>query len=576
MTGGNIPAGPRLGLRVAAALCLLLHAGISLGQAAPPPAGQILQNTQQSLPSRAPPREGLSLQVPQAPAATAANVKGRIAVRAYRIVGNTAFDERTLLRSIASRTGSLSLADLYAAADALTRYYRRHGYLVARAYIPAQKIEHGLVTIAVLEGRFDHIATRDHARISDARIERTLASAICPNSDTCRGALIEQGSLERGLLILNDTPGVHAAARLSPGHATGTSDLEVDAEPAPLFAGSASLDNGGDYYTGNIRAITNLWVNDPAGIGDQLTLQGVGSLVHGQLGYGALGYSIPLGYNGLRFGVRGWDLYYALGGRYETLDAHGTAYGGDATLSWPFVRSLTSNVYGSFSYGQRRFHDTDGAVGVSDRRRISNRYEASLTGDAQDELFGAPALTTYSLAGAWGQLGLDQDLTLTDAFTARTAGHYAKVDLQLTRLQSVLVRSSIYLKVLAQDSFKNLDSYEKLALGGPDAVRAYPAGDGLVDKCVLGSAEWRQQLARLATGVLEGVVFYDWAIGRAEASPWQSGPDTITLHGEGAGLNWASAGGAQIRSFVAVRGDRPWTAAPDHRVEFGLSASTVF
>jgi hemolysin activation/secretion protein len=278
----------------------------------------------------------------------------------------------------------------------------------------------------------------------------------------------------------------------------------------------------------------------------------------------------------LRFGVRGWDLYYALGGRYQSLDASGSAYGGDATLSYPFVRSLTSNLYGSFSYGQRRFHDTDGAVGISDRRRISNRFETSLNGDVQDELFGVPALTTYSLVWAYGRLGLDQNLTLTDDLTARTGGYYEKLNLELTRLQPILPRSSIYLKVLGQDSFKNLDSYEKLALGGPDAVRAYPAGDGLVDKGVLASAEWRQQLMRFPAGALEGVVFYDWATGRTEASPWQIGPDTLSLHGEGVGLNWGSAGGAQVRSFVAIRGDRPWLAAPDHRIEFGLSVSTVF
>lgn len=561
----------------ATALSFAGLSGTAFAQTAPPAPGQILKNIEQSLPGRpmASPGE-LNIQVPEAPAATPESMAARITVRGYRITGNTVFDQQTLLGVIGSYVGRLTLAELQAAAREITRYYREHGYMVARAYVPQQRVAGGIVTIAVLEGQFDRIDTHGASRVGDERVRRTVGKAVCPHGSECLGALVERDAVERGLLILDDTPGVQAAARLSQGEEIGTSRLDVEVAPTPLLTGSASLDNGGDYYTGSLRAISNLWINSPAGIGDQVSLQAVGSIIHGDLGYGALGYSLPLGYDGLRFGLRGWDMYYKLGADYSYLGAHGIAYGGDATLTYPFIRSVDANVYGSLSYGDRRFHDYSDAVGVSDTRRISDRVEAALSGDFQDELFGVPAYNNYSIVYAQGRMGLDAALSAVDALSARTAGRYDKMNVQVSRLQTIFTRSALYVRALAQSSSKNLDAYEKLSLGGPDAVRAYPAGDSLADKGFLYTVEWRQRLAQLWRGALEGTVFYDYATGRTNAFPWQPRPNGVVLHGPGVGLNWALPDQTTLRSFVAFRGDRPWTAAPDHGAEYGLLLSTVF
>jgi hemolysin activation/secretion protein len=551
---------------------VLAVCGSAVAQPAVPPSpGQILRDIERSLPSRpmsAP--EGGNIEVPEAPAATPESLQQTLTVRGYRLVGNTVFDEKALLELIANHTGSLSLRDLQAAAEELTRYYRSRGFLVARVYVPQQQIQDGMVTLAVLEGRYDRMDTHGSARVSNDRVRRTIGSATCPSGTECQGALINRDALERGLLVLNDTPGAHAAARLSPGTETGTSSLDLDVTRLPLLSGSATLDNNGDYYTGGLRAGANLWVSSPAGIGDQLSLQGLGSVIHGHLGYGALGYSVPLGYNGLRFAVRGWDMYYKLGDAYSPLNNHGIAYGGDATLSYPIIRSQSANLYGTLSYGERRFHDYADAVKLSDLRRISGRVEAGLSGDFQDELFGVPGFNTHSVVYVEGRVGLDPTLTASDALSARTAGHYDKVTLALSHLQTLWWRSVLYVRLLGQSSSKNLDAYEKFTLGGADAVRAYPAGDSLTDKAMLYTVEWRQGLGQALNGPVEGVVFYDHASGHTNATPWQTGSNSVTLHGVGGGLNWTLSQQTLLRSYVAFPGDRHWTAAPDHRVQYGL------
>ena len=227
----------------------------AFAQTIPVTGGEALRNIERSVPA-APinSANGAKIEIPEAPAMGAHQNNARVHVNGYRITGNTVFDAGTLLPLIAARTGDLSLGELQKIADTVAAYYRDRGYLLTLAYIPEQEIEQGTITIAVLEGRYDRIGVDNHARLGQERAQRILAQAIC-KADDCAGALIQRQPLERGLLLLNDTPGAHAAAQLAPGQRIGTSRLDVDVEGEPLATGSVQLDNLGGYYSGSTRAI---------------------------------------------------------------------------------------------------------------------------------------------------------------------------------------------------------------------------------------------------------------------------------------------------------------------------------
>jgi hemolysin activation/secretion protein len=137
-------------------------------------------------------------------------------------------------------------------------------------------------------------------------------------------------------------------------------------------------------------------------------------------------------------------------------------------------------------------------------------------------------------------------------------------------------RPSLYLRVSAQQTGNNLDSYEKFALGGPYSVRAYPSGDTLADKAALASAEWRQPLPAVWGRALEGIVFYDYAHGTLDATPWINGANHVTLSGFGAGLNYRVTDRVLFTGTLAFRGDRKMTAAPDRPCQLNVSLSTAF
>jgi len=564
-------------LPVVISLALLASSAGANAQVSAPAPGEILKDVERALPNwpiTSP--SGVQIETPETQAPKNAASNERVTVRGWRITGNTAFDQNTLRSVIADRIGDLSIADLNATAEKLTVYYRTHGYPLARAYVPKQQIEDGVITIAVLEGRYDRVEVNNASRVNDERVTRTIEGAICDGGDRCEGSPIKYRTLERGLMVLNDTPGTRAAARLSPGTEVGTSTLKVDATEDRPVSGAVQFDNGGNYYSGVARAIGTLWVNSPTRIGDQITLQGVASAIHGDLYYGAVGYGVPLGYSGARLNVRGSFLRYDLGDRYSSLDVHGKVVSGDATLSYPFIRSRAITLTGSVTYGERHFHDYVDAIDADSERRIRHRAEAALNSDFRDELFGVLAFNTASVVYAQGDLHLDSTLAAVDVLSAHSAGHYSKWDFFYARLQPVVYRTSLYFRVTAQKAADNLDAYEKFALGGPDAVRAYPAGETLSDEALLYSVELRQGFSLGALRALEGVLFYDRAHGDINNSPWANTANRVTLSGVGAGINCALTERITLRSSVAVRDNRRATAAPDHPYQYWLSLNTAF
>ena len=106
----------------------------------------------------------------------------RFEVKGFEFTGNTVFPAAGVARAAdrRHRPGPLARRPESAAAR-MTAYYRAHGYLVARAYVPPQQIDHGVVRIAISEGRYGAIDAREpvaHARFgARALLRRPSVSA---------------------------------------------------------------------------------------------------------------------------------------------------------------------------------------------------------------------------------------------------------------------------------------------------------------------------------------------------------------------------------------------------------------
>lgn len=508
---------------------------LSVSAATAPDAGQVQQGLDQQ-PLQLSPRQSLPLNLPDAPADPAADAGPRLQVNGFTLEGNSALGSEELLGLLADLPGKeLSVGQLQAAANRITRRYREQGYPLARAYLPAQEIDGGVVKIAVLEGRYGEIKVDNPVGLG--------GSALAPLSALKAGDAVRGQPLERSLLLLQDTPGVEVKSTLRPGASTGTTDLLVGLQQAPLVTGSVDMDNYGNRFVGQYRLGGTLNLNNPLNLGDRLSLRAMGS--DQDQHYGRVAYQLPLGPWATQFGVAYSDMDYELGKDFEDLRAHGNARIASVYAIQPLVRSRDFSLFTQLQFDDKRLKDD---IDLFDEKSDKHARVVTLTlnGNSRDDLLGG-GVNSFALGWSQGSLTLDgAQAQRTDDATAGTRGRFHKLNPSLVRLQRLSDRFSLYTQLQGQWADGNLDSSEKLYLGGAYGVRAYPQGEASGDQGWLANVELRYAL----TGAWQLSTFVDHGEVRLNKDTWTSDDNHRSLSGAGFGALWA-AHGWQVNAVAA-------------------------
>ena len=541
---------------------------------APPPAGEILRDLERSPDLRDAPSEVLedipfeTLEPPPPVVDPEADpMAASLSVVGYQIIGNEAFDDDRLLALIADRTGELTLAEVEDAVGLITAYYRKRGYIAARAYLPRQDVTEGLITVIVLEGVYDEIRIVNTSHLSDRHVRRVITRAICGGAD-CAEEPIRKAGLERGLLLLADTPGASPQSALQPGRTVGSASLDVSTTGTGLFLASFQGSNYGSRVTGEERGTLTLGLNSPLGIGDQIVLQATGSE---ETIYGRVRYSIPIGHRGLRFNAYGSRLEYTLGDGFEALGASGESYTAGASLSFPFARGVNRNLNAEIAYNFHLLQD-DIALQSLSNRRLLHEGVFTLSANTSDRILGGRAVTNVSASFTGGDLRFDDALSaFIDAFTAQTAGAYYKANASFSRYQPIASWLGLYGRAEGQYGLENLDSFSKFALGGPGYVRAHPVGEASGDRAYFGSAELRLRPGRTLGADIELKGFYDYGVSYRNADPWIDGDNKREIKGPGAGLSINHKSGLWVSAAVAFRMGERSQSEPDEPRRVWLS-----
>jgi hemolysin activation/secretion protein len=554
---------------ISLALCVLT-ASITASQNAHaqvrPDAGQTLESVRPAptFPSGNP---AVALPVQEEGRALAAPSTLVIPVTRWRIAGATAFSDAELLVLIQDRLGrELTLDDLYAAAARITAYYREHGYLLARAYLPAQDIRNGEVEIAVLEGRLATVKVDNTSRVGTS-IVREHVERI-DTSDPVQGQ-----DLERSLLLLNDLPGVEVRSTLQPGATVGTSNLDLRVRGTRGIDGSVDAENYGNRYTGELRVGGTLNVNTPLGLGDVFTLRA--STAGSGMMYGRAAWQTPLGGNGLQAGLAWSDLRYELGEDFESLEAEGDAKVGTLWAAYPILRSQARNLSVRFAYDDKRLNDRIDAVS-SNARKSLDVWTLGLTGDRSDTL-GGGGLMSYRLDLVGGRLKLDPRNTAIDQSEGGhdAEGSYGKLALNVSRLQRLNHQWLLYAALTGQASTKNLDTSERQSLGGIYGVRAYPQGEGLGDAAAIANLELRWQLPGLPD--TQGLAFVDAGTVWVNHSALPSdGDNRRSVSGAGLGVQWLWPQSFALKAYVAWRSGPEPTSDKDRQPRFWMQLAQYF
>ncbi|MFZ0009367.1 MAG: POTRA domain-containing protein [Steroidobacteraceae bacterium] len=536
LPGVAIPRAEALGLMLGVALAAAAPAPVS-AQAQPPSGGQLQQ--QLTLPPAPPNATRPSISIEQ-PGEKRSQNTTPIPVQRIDIVGNALIPTAPLHALVASAEGhTVTLGDLQMLAERITDFYHRHGYPLARAYVPAQRVQDGQVTLAVLEARYGKVKLNNQSTTSDRPLRQTLA----PLSS---GAPVAEDSLDRSLLLLSDIPGVVVNSTVRPGAATGTSDLDVDVGSAPRYTGLAAVDDYGNRYTGVARGTGRLDVNGPFGEGDKLT---VNLLTSGSgLSYGQLDYRYLLNGVGTVLGASASELHYELSGKLEPLEAHGTAQVDSLYLSQPLIRAVAGNLYLQLQYDHKDLLDHLDAAAIHDDRD-TNDVTLTLAGDRRD----SRGVTNFNVSATLDHVSFgNYAARLADSIGANTQGTSQHYDFTVARLQQLDERDGVYVAATGQLASRNLDPSDQFYLGGPSNVRGYDVGSLTgADGYVL-TAEWRRSLPLPWRGAWLASLFADRGHLEVYREPVAPGPNSATLSDVGASLHWDGPGQWQLSLQVAA------------------------
>ena len=517
----------------------LLSPGLLRAQTAPD-AGSVLRQIEQE--RRAPlPPQSAPLLMPPAPMQTLPGAV--VTVTAFRFAGNSKLTGKQLAPSVAKFVGHpIGFAELQDAAVAVANAYRAAGWVV-RAYLPKQEITDGTVSIQIIEATFGAVRIEgDATRVSAKRLEKIITASLDP------GTPLNVRALDRGLLLINDLPGVLGTGRLGSGRNHAESDLIIAVEDGPAVGGSFTIDDAGARFTGPERLIAAASLNGPFRIGDRadgLVLHSEGS------DYQRLAYSLPVGSHGIRAGINASHLTYGvITSEFSALDAHGTSNTAGVEASYPLMRRQMKNLYVGLNADDKRFDNS--SAGLTTTKYSAQSATLGLYGNLFDTLLGGSS-NNASVALVKGRIDLaGSPNEAIDALTTRTAGSFQKLYYSASRLQVLTDRVSLYARVSGQTANKNLDSSEKLYLGGSTGVRAYPQDEGGGAEGMLMTLETRVRLP--ANFIVTG--FFD--SGRVRVNKFNDIPGAVThndveLKGAGVSVGWTASFGLTLQATAAQR-----------------------
>lgn len=456
----------------------------------------------------------------------------------------TPLDIETLMDIVSEQRlqRGLTHGQLEEIAQTVTRYYRERGYILARAYIPAQEVSGGIVELRVLEGRLGGVQVQGDHRADDALLVEPFQSLL--------GGPVTADNIQGAMYLSNDLPGVDVFGYFTAGDKVGDTKLNLNVRSEKRWDALLRLDNHGSEFTGEYRAFAMAQWFNPTGIGDEVH---VGVLQSGEPAnstYGLLEYAAPVFGLRNRVGVNLSYNDYVVGGDQTFSELVGSTTSMEATFRHNFVRGRRGNLYAGLVMADKKsdLADTSGATVKDEESR-----NAGLTVD-WDQLFERQRmLARLSAQLDAGEVVAGLEDGQEDAF--------AKLYLEGSALFFVPALFSdkshrVVMNSVAQWSDVKMPSVELYSLGGPNAVRAYSTSAFSADRAGFLQLEWYLDLpkvmdvelmaGRSLKDVLQFTVFADYGYGTQVALEPTSGPQPVdqwaSLAGAGAALrmNWGN------------------------------------
>lgn len=443
-----------------------------------------------------------------------------VEIKKVNVEGVTAFDSAIIENIYAQYLNkNVPLSSVWIIAEKVTRLYQDNGYFLSRAYVPAQEIDQGIVTIRVVEG-FVGAIEFDNDEFEKHYIIRKLVEEL----ESIRP--LSADDLEAFALQMNALPGWEFRAFIEPVRSgqegmVRVSMISDQEDPTASFV----FDNHGSRFLGPYVA-TATYEGSFLPL-QKTTMSALSSIPMRELRYAALEHRVPI-YPNLQARVFGSYTTSEPGGSLKINNIESSSVQLGLGMQWHLIRQRDKNLSTSFELsGQNTNGDIlDGNPLTRDRIRA---FRARLDYSGFDKWKGYSSLS-FNLSKGLRFLGASEagDLNLSRA-QAKPDFTTARID--LARQQTITKNITATTRVSGQVASGPVLSAEEFGYGGQSFGRAYDPSEILGDEGVAASLELNYHgLSPIQGARITPYLFYD--IGKV----WNEDTNGISESGSSAGF----------------------------------------
>ena len=245
---------------------------------------------------------------------------------------------------------TISFEDVNELVRKINGIYEKAGQLTARAVVPPQSIENGILSIVLIEAKVDQVSWQEVPKNVD---EAFYLQRI----GVQHGEVLDSQALVSAIERFNTTsPGPQVSATLAPGQSFGTTRLNLQAFEPNTFQWSLFANNYGNEGSGREQYGGSLTWFSPTGVSDAFN-----AIVVATAGsqYGSLRYSRPINrYNGVIYAEGGANTLSIKKGPFAALNIEGESktYGVGYDQPWWIDRNWS--LLGGLAYNHQNSEST--------------------------------------------------------------------------------------------------------------------------------------------------------------------------------------------------------------------------
>jgi hemolysin activation/secretion protein len=479
-------------------------------------------------------------------------------VQTFRFKGLKAFSPKILRKTLLGfRKVPLQFDDLSRIVSHLEEFYKKEGKIVS-VKIPPQDITDGILIVDLAEARVGKIIIDSDG---SSLVKHSMIKSMVESYASSK-KIYDASSMNRGLLLADDLPGVSMTGFLQAGEADNEVDLVLKTSKEPSYIADLVVDNAHSRSLGTYRATLAASLVSPFQLAETIGLQTLKS--EGSI-YGRLSLGMPFGSRGWRVNLYRSSLSYdVVTDELAALNIKGEVEEAGLSLRYPIIRNQKGNLYQNYQVDHRIYLSS--VASVTQKHYSIDSLSMNLSGNLFDTIWGGGS-NSMSIGLSHGKVsGLD------GIPTNPHEGYHTLINYSASRQQTISEKLSFFLSVsgqLTQDVSTKalhsiegpqgeatedfLDSAESFSLGGLSGVRAYPSGEATGSVGRLVKAEFRYIL----NNDIIAKTFYDWGwVGKRD--PTTTGPSEYELSGAGVNFSWSAPLGFNIQGTYARRfGENP-------------------